>query len=79
MKSVVNVHKETIRLEADEASPDCVLVCFTFDAAVDGWYMVSFITFQLFNVDHSNKNVIFLFLFLGLCEFGGDRLLIDQF
>lgn len=37
VKNVVNVHKETIRLEADEARPDCVLVCFTFDAAVDGW------------------------------------------
>lgn len=66
MKNVVNVHEETIRLEADEAGPDCVLVCWTFDAAVDGWYMVSFITFQLFNVVHFHKNVIFLFLFLFL-------------
>lgn len=47
VKNVVNVHKETIRLEADEARPDCVLVCFTFDAAVDGWYMLSFVSLRI--------------------------------
>ncbi|KAL0347965.1 UNVERIFIED_CONTAM: putative E3 ubiquitin-protein ligase LUL4 [Sesamum angustifolium] len=36
IKNDVNVHKDTIRLQVDEQSPDCHLVSFTFDALVDG-------------------------------------------
>lgn len=38
IKNDVNVHKDTIRLEVDEANRDCHLVSFTFDALVDGRY-----------------------------------------
>ncbi|XP_058077772.1 probable E3 ubiquitin-protein ligase LUL4 [Magnolia sinica] len=36
VRNVVNLHKETIRLEVDERNPDSHLVSFTFDAVVDG-------------------------------------------
>ncbi|XP_057778203.1 probable E3 ubiquitin-protein ligase LUL4 isoform X2 [Salvia miltiorrhiza] len=36
VKNDVNVHKDTIRLQLDDLSPDCHLVTFTFDALVDG-------------------------------------------
>ncbi|KAG9457983.1 hypothetical protein H6P81_002491 [Aristolochia fimbriata] len=36
VKNVINVRKETIRMEVDEDNPDCHLVSFSFDAVVDG-------------------------------------------
>ncbi|XP_077240652.1 putative E3 ubiquitin-protein ligase LUL2 [Tasmannia lanceolata] len=36
VKSDINLHKETIRLELDDQNPDCHLVSFTFDSVVDG-------------------------------------------
>ncbi|XP_051145273.1 probable E3 ubiquitin-protein ligase LUL4 [Andrographis paniculata] len=36
VKNDVNVHKDTIMLQLDELNPESHLVCFTFDAMVDG-------------------------------------------
>ncbi|XP_068661167.1 probable E3 ubiquitin-protein ligase LUL4 [Aristolochia californica] len=36
VKNVINVRKETIRMEVDDENPDYHLVSFTFDAVVDG-------------------------------------------
>lgn len=36
VKNDVNVHKDTLRLERDEAYPDQHLVSFVFDALFDG-------------------------------------------
>lgn len=36
VRNVVNVHKDTIRVEIDEHDPDCHLVSFLFDALHDG-------------------------------------------
>lgn len=43
IRNDVNLKKETLRIEADEANPGKYLVCFTFDATVSGRY-VSFIS-----------------------------------
>lgn len=37
VKNEVNVHKDTLRLELDEHSPDHHLLSFVFDALYDGW------------------------------------------
>lgn len=36
VNSEVNVHKDSLRLEADELNPDRLLVSFVFDALLDG-------------------------------------------
>lgn len=38
VRNSVNVHKDSIRVEADEENPGYHLVSFTFDAIVDGRY-----------------------------------------
>lgn len=42
IKNDVNVHKDTIRLQLDDLTPDCHLVTFSFDALVDGRYSIRF-------------------------------------
>lgn len=39
----VNVHKDTIRVQVDEFNKDFHLVSFTFDALVDGRYLIMFL------------------------------------
>lgn len=36
VRSDVNVHKDSVKLEVDETNPDQFLVSFVFDALVDG-------------------------------------------
>lgn len=40
IKNDVNVHKDTIRVHVDEFNKDFHLVSFTFDALVDGRYLI---------------------------------------
>lgn len=42
IRNDVNLKKETLRIEADEANPGKYLVCFTFDATVSGSMTVIF-------------------------------------
>ncbi|KAF8025793.1 hypothetical protein BT93_F2578 [Corymbia citriodora subsp. variegata] len=56
VRNVVNVHKETIRVEIDEHNPDCHLVSFLFDALHDGS-----ITILYFGKEGSNCRLVPLF------------------
>lgn len=56
VRNVVNVHKDTIRVEIDEHDPDCHLVSFLFDALHDGS-----ITILYFGKEESNCQLVPLF------------------
>ncbi|XP_030548201.2 probable E3 ubiquitin-protein ligase LUL4 [Rhodamnia argentea] len=56
VRNVVNVHKDTIRVEIDEHDPDCHLVSFLFDALHDGS-----ITILYFGKEESNCRLVPLF------------------
>ncbi|KZV55052.1 RING/U-box superfamily protein isoform 1 [Dorcoceras hygrometricum] len=53
VRSDVNVHKDSVRLEADETNPDQFLVSFVFDALVDGS-----ITIYYFAKEESNDRLV---------------------
>ncbi|KAG6435518.1 hypothetical protein SASPL_100392 [Salvia splendens] len=56
VNSDVNVHKDTLRLESDELNPDRSLVCFVFDALLDGS-----ITIYYFAKEEADRRVVPLF------------------
>ncbi|KAL0413192.1 UNVERIFIED_CONTAM: putative E3 ubiquitin-protein ligase LUL4 [Sesamum radiatum] len=63
IKNDVNVHKDTIRLQVDEQSPDCHLVSFTFDALVDGRFVERCLT-----IVGNTSFLLLLCLVLELCH-----------
>ncbi|RZS02470.1 hypothetical protein BHM03_00032538 [Ensete ventricosum] len=60
VKNDVNVHKDSIRLVPDEQNLDHHLVSFTFDAMVDGRYLILLAIF-LSKVDFNNSVTIYYF------------------